>query len=867
MKTLLAVDGNSILCRAFYGIRPLTTHTGLFTNAVYGFATILSKHIENLKPDALAVAFDVKAPTFRHEKFDEYKAGRKAMPDELGMQFPYAKRLAAALGAKVLELPGWEADDILGTLSRTAEKEDYRAYLLTGDRDSLQLIDASTTVLLASNSDTINFDEEHFRETYGVGPDQFVDVKALMGDKSDNIPGVPGIGEKTALKLISDFGSLDGVYKAIDDSAGAQIPTIAKGVRAKLETGRESAYLSRYLAKIDTAAPLGVTADDLATDGYRRDELKALFTELEFTGLIKRFGLEGQETAQDTRKKPEIEAKNVNADEFLRAVVSFDKVALASTPGTVQLSGDGKTMLETPLNRPRENLLCELFSRADEYAGGEGKAYRMESIVYDSKKLWNENPMLPADFSFGFDVMLAAYVADPSEGAYTADRLRIRYLGGDETKTSEESLNAAEIYLIADKLDNTLRERGQEKLLHEIEMPLAKVLSGMESAGFKVDTEGLRSFSDKLGEAAETLKERIYALSGCEFNINSPKQLGEVLFERLGLPAGKKTKSGYSTSADILERLAPISPVVMDILDYRQLTKLRSTYGEGLVKAADGNGLIHTSFNQTITATGRLSSTEPNLQNIPVRTDLGRELRRFFIPRDEGRVLIDADYSQIELRLLAHISGDETLINAFRNGIDIHTLTASQVFGVPEDEVTSEMRKRAKAVNFGIVYGIGDYSLAQDIGVTKREAAAYISAYLAKYPKVGKYLKDVVAKAHEDGYVTTMFGRRRYIPELTSQKKMMQAFGERVAMNSPIQGSAADIIKIAMINADKALKESGLDAILILQVHDELIVDAAEKDADAAKEILVREMESAAKLSVPLTVSSAVGKTWYDCKD
>ena len=871
MKTLLAVDSNSILCRAFYGVRPLTTHTGLFTNGVYGFATILQKHIETLKPDAVAAAFDVKGPTFRHERFDAYKAGRREMPEELAMQFPYAKKLMHAMGAAVITKEGYEADDILGTLSRRFGGEGWQAFILTGDRDSLQLVDGATTVLLASNSDTITFDEAHFKEVYGVTPSQFVDVKALMGDKSDNIPGVAGVGEKTALKLISDFGDLDKVYAAV----GAGDPGIAKGVLAKLERDHDNAYLSRWLAKIDTEVPLEIGEDELLTGGFRRKELVELFRELEFAGLIKRFGLEDAESSGgDPAEKTRVE--ETSAEELLKRAAEMllpehdaardesirGSIALIFNEENIEISADGASLIKAERGLLTLSGLLEILS---EKLGKSVEDVAAAIIVHDSKKLYADDPALPEDCVFGTDVTLAAYIDDSNDGNYSADRLRLKYLGVTP-ETPDKPLDAAELYRVAAKLLASLNEHGQEKLLGEIEQPLAKVLAGMERDGFKVDTDGLRIFSGKLDREAANIRERIYMFAGCEFNVNSPKQLGEVLFDRLGLPSGKKTKKGYSTSAEVLERLAPMSPIVSDILYYRQLTKLKSTYGEGLVKAADENGLIHTSFNQTITATGRLSSTEPNLQNIPVRTELGRELRRFFIPRDDGRVLIDADYSQIELRLLAHISGDETLIKAFCDGVDIHAMTASQVFGVPLDMVTGELRKRAKAVNFGIVYGIGDFSLAQDIGVTKRQAGEYIKSYLAKYPKVAEYLKNIVAEASENGYVSTMFGRRRYIPELSSSKHILRSFGERVAMNSPIQGSAADIIKIAMINVDKALKKSGLDAILILQVHDELIVDASEKDAAAAKELLVREMENAVKLSVPLTVDASVAKTWYDCK-
>ena len=850
MKKILAVDGNSILNRAFYGIRPLTNKDGLPTNAVYGFVNILHRTLTELEPDGFAVAFDMRAPTFRHKEYDGYKATRKGMPEELAEQLPYAKKCAELMGARVIELEGFEADDILGTIAKSSEDCNTHAYVLTGDRDSLQLIDENITILLATNSETIPMDTEKFKEKYGIPPDRFVDVKALMGDSSDNIPGVPGIGEKTAFKLIADFQSLDGVYENID------APTIKPGQRQKLLDGKDSAYLSRRLATIVKDAPIGLGISDI--DGYAerfeasKGELKAVFERLEFAALIKRLGLDGavstgSEGCADSRAETvscldaRMAAESAIADGGDMLAVTFgEKPTFATVRGKVYTACGGDV----------RSLLISLAERG------------VKLCVYDSKSVYKQYELYD-ELSISYDVMLAAYVIDPTDNKLTPERLKLRFTG-----SSAEDFDASDLISVAEETLAIIKERGQQSLLYDIELPLARVLAGMESEGFKVDVKGISEFSVMLGEAANAIAERIYFAAGGEFNINSPMQLSEVLFERLALPHGKKNKNGsYSTGADILEKLAPYHDIVRDILDYRQLTKLRSTYGEGLVKAADGEGKIHTSFNQTVTATGRLSSTEPNLQNIPVRTELGRELRRFFVPRSEGRVLIDADYSQIELRLLAHISGDETMIDAFKSGTDIHTITASQAFGVPIEAVTSEMRKRAKAVNFGIVYGISDFSLAQDIGVTKKQAGEYIAAYLAKYPKVAAYLDDIVKQASSDGYVTTMFGRRRDIPELTSGKAMLRQFGERVAMNSPIQGSAADIIKIAMIKVDRALRASGLDARLILQVHDELIVDAAACDADAARDILVSEMENAVTLSVPLTVSAAVGTSWYDCKD
>ena len=851
MKKILAVDGNSILNRAFYGIRPLTNKDGLNTNAVYGFVNILYKTLNELEPDGFAVAFDMRAPTFRHKGYDGYKATRKGMPEELAEQLPYAKKCAELMGARVIGIEGYEADDILGTVAQLSTDAGEHAYLLTGDRDSLQLISDNVTVLLATNSETVPMDTEKFAEKYGITPDRFVDVKALMGDSSDNIPGVPGIGEKTALKLISDFATLEGVYENIAD------PSIKPGQRQKLTDGKESAYLSRWLATIVKDVPISYSLCDIVDYKTRLEEssseLRNVFEKLEFSALIKKFGLDARregDSADVCSADKILITDCVSVDEAARMALADGGDVLSVTFGESFGFAASPCKLYTSANGDICNLLRMLYNRG------------VKLCTYDVKSVYKVYGVdsMP---EFYYDVMLAAYVIDPNDSKLTPDRLKLRFL-----ENSSEGFNAAEQYAVYKATLDIIESRGQSSLLFDVELPLAAVLARMEAEGFKVDVKGIEEFSAALALAADSLASQIYMRAGCEFNINSPMQLSEVLFEKMGLSHGKKNKNGsYSTGAEILEKLAPSHEIVQDILDYRQLTKLRSTYGEGLVRAADRNGKIHTSFNQTVTATGRLSSTEPNLQNIPVRTKLGREMRRFFVPSSEGRVLIDADYSQIELRLLAHISGDETMRDAFINGIDIHSVTASQAFGVPLEAVTGEMRKRAKAVNFGIVYGISDFSLAKDIGVTKKQAGEYIAAYLAKYPKVAEYLDSIVKKAAADGYVTTMFGRRRDIPELSSSKVMLRQFGERVAMNSPIQGSAADIIKIAMIKADKALRESGLDAKLILQVHDELIVESSESDAEAAKNILVSEMENCVRLSVPLTVSAEIGRTWFDCKE
>ncbi len=824
MKKLLAVDGNSILNRAFYGIKPLTTSFGLPTNAIYGFVNILHSHMESLKPDYAAVAFDLKAPTHRHEKYELYKANRKGMPEELAAQLPYAKQAAEAMGLTELEMAGWEADDILGTLSRIAEENGAEAYLLTGDRDSLQLISAKTRVLLATTGETVVYDEDRFFEKYGTTPPHLVDIKALMGDSSDNIPGVPGIGEKTALKLIADYGTLDGVYDGIEEK------DIAKGAKAKLIAGRDSAYMSYDLATISKNVPISEDIGAYSYGGAENDKLMELFTYLQFGALIKKFGL-----SEPDAQLPEFEFTESE---------TVPELGISSV-----CEQDGKIFVFDG-----ESGYSFDESRADEIYG------KLAVICADAKKIFARYP----ECNVSFDVSLAGYVLDSSANDYSVERLSLNYLGTSQIKTGEQ--RAVCVFELYKKLSEIMNEQKSDTLFSQIELPLARVLADMESEGFCIDREGLAGFGEKLDTQIRDLTERIYILCGETFNINSPKQLGEVLFEKLGLPARKKTKTGYSTNAEVLEELSPYHPVIDEILQYRNVMKLKGTYVDGLLKCADENGIIHTSFNQTVTATGRLSSTEPNLQNIPIRTDDGRELRKFFVPKKQGNVLIDSDYSQIELRLLAAISGDEKMISAFNSGIDIHRQTASQVFDVPLESVTDQQRKRAKAVSFGIVYGISDFSLSKDIGVSRPAAKKYIENYLHRYPLVSEYLENIKKEAETKGYVSTLLGRRRYIPEMSSGKKTVRAFGERVAMNSPIQGTAADIIKLAMVNTYNALKAGGYRAKLILQVHDELIIEAPENEAEAVKELLVSEMENALQLEVKLSVETSTGKSWYDCK-
>ena len=838
-KKLLAVDGNSILNRAFYGIRPLTTKDGFPTNALYGLVTMITRQADLLQPEYCAVAFDLKAPTFRHKMYDAYKAGRRPMPEELAQQLPVAKDLLRALGYTVLELPGYEADDILGTLAQMCNDRDCEAYLLTGDRDSLQLISDRVHVLLATNTDTVDMDEQAFFAKYGVASSQFVDVKALMGDSSDNIPGVPGIGEKTALKLISEYGSLDGVYEALPTAKHTP------SVRTKLESGKESAYLSRNLARICREVPMGITLEDVANHGVQAEDAKRLFLRLEFSAFLKRFDLNRAEPAPQ-EKTQATDVVEISLATLRENLGKEDPIALDCAESGLLLS-DG-----THAWRLKDGI-SELPSVLAEHT----------VICYDCKTLYKGTyGEVLRDLSL-YDVMLGAYLVNSARSGYGLSSLVSDYLG----ELFDENLPVTSyLWKLYPVICEKLEQSGQTDLMTNVEMPLARVLADMEIAGFRIDREGIAAYGEQLGKVAEALEAQIYFHAGMEFNVNSPKQLGEVLFDILKLPHAKKTKTGYSTNAEILEKLRPYHPIIDEILDYRQVTKLKSTYADGLLKVADESGRVHTNFKQTGTATGRLSSTEPNLQNIPVRTELGRELRRFFLPENKDYVIVDADYSQIELRLLAHVSEDESMIQAFRSGADIHTSTAAKVFGVAPEDVTSDMRKRAKAVNFGIMYGIGAFSLADDIGVSRAQAQEFIDRYLAGFPCVDIYLKDTIKQAYEVGYVTTLYGRRRYIPELSGTNKMQQKFGERVAMNSPIQGTAADIIKVAMIRVDRKLKESGMDARLILQVHDELLIEAHRSCAEDARRILKEEMESALICSVPLDVDIHIGDSWYEAK-
>ncbi len=858
---LLVLDGNSILNRAFYGIKLLTTKDGRFTNGIYGFLSILLRLREECRPDGIVAAFDLRAPTFRHKLYDGYKAGRKPMPPELAQQFPVLKELLTALGYAVVEREGYEADDVLGTLARLCERDsDWQCFIATGDRDALQLVSPETTVLLAATKmgrpQTTRYTPEKVTEDYGVTPAQMIDLKALMGDSSDNIPGVAGIGQKTASDLVARFGDLDSIYRDLDAL------DIKSGVREKLRAGKDSAYLSRTLGTICREAPID---DDLHTYLFKSPDVRAvtqMLASLEMFSVIERLQLpaaEAPQTDEPSGRTVEVE-EAYDYDAVLTALrdaghAYFDCAYDAGYIERMLLWAGDKVQTLTCSSMQFPAFMQQMLEDAS-----------IRKHVTDSKPLYTyarRNGISPVGITD--DLLLTGYVLNPSAKEYTAARLAREYAVALPECKDENAAAAAVLPELFDTLLTAVRENGQEKLLREIELPLAAVLSDMEISGFEVDTDGIERFGALLDERIREVTASIFTQTGFEFNLNSPKQLGEALFEKLALPAPKKTKSGYSTNAETLQKLAEDYPVVAQILEYRTLAKLKSTYCDGLVKAISPDGRIHSTLNQTETRTGRISSTEPNLQNIPVRSELGREMRRFFRAAD-GFVLVDADYSQIELRVLAALAKDEAMLDAFNNGVDIHTVTASQVFNMPQEMVTPLMRSRAKAVNFGIVYGIGAFSLAKDIGVSRYEADSYIKGYLHHYAGVARYLDEIVQKARDKGYAETVFGRRRYLPELASSNHNLRAFGERVAKNMPIQGTAADIIKIAMVRVHERLKREKLAARLILQVHDELIVEAPEAEADAVSELLAQEMENAAQLGVRLLSDVHIGKTWYDAK-
>ncbi len=824
----LVIDGNSILNRAFYGIRVLTNSRGVATNAVTGFMNTLLMLEKDVQPDMIAVAFDLKAPTFRHKMYDGYKANRKGMPEDLAQQLPYMKKIIKAMGIAIIEKEGFEADDIIGTVSAACADKKIPCTVSTGDRDSFQLVNDYVTVRLAKTKGDIYYTPDVIMEEYGVTPKQMIEVKALMGDTSDNIPGVPGIGEKTALSLIKEFASVDGVYENIGSTL------ITKGVRTKLENGKESCYMSRQLAEICLTAPIDTELTHYVPKERDDTELARLLSELEMYKMLQKLKL--HPTSAPAGSKEALEE-------------SATKQIPAMPAGDIVLTQEGSVYAGT-VGAPVKLSDAEFKAYADSDSTKYTFDIKETLTVTGCERLKNNR----------FDTTLAAYLADPDSNDYSMSRLCAQYGVPEGNSVQEKSITAA---ALNDILSSKISETGSATVLTDIEIPLATVLVAMEREGVKIDIDGIKAFGKEVSAKAEKISREIYEYAGHEFNIGSPKQLGSVLFEKLALPSAKKTKTGYSTNAEVLESLMDKHPIVPLITEYRALTKLQNTYVTGLLKVVGEDGRVHSTFKQTETRTGRISSAEPNIQNIPVRTPLGREMRRFFTAKD-GYLLVDADYSQIELRVLAHISGDEIMKKAFLDGVDIHTVTASQVFNQPIEWVTPDLRSKAKAVNFGIVYGIGAFSLSKDIGVSVPKASEYIRSYLSKYSGIAHYMEQTVANAKRDGYVETMFGRRRYIKELAAKNKNLQAFGERVAKNTPIQGTAADIIKIAMIKVYNRLKDSGLDAKLILQVHDELIVEAREDCADKVAALLKEEMENAVKLTVPMTVDVNVGKTWYD---
>ena len=841
---LMILDGNSVINRAYYGVKPLTNREGLYTHAIYGFLNILDKMEKEEQPDALCVSFDLHGPTFRHKQYDGYKATRHGMPEELAQQMPVMKDVLRAMNIPIYECQGWEADDVIGTVGKICSNNGWECVIVTGDRDSLQLIDENIHVKLviskAGQTTATVYDQQKFREEYGFEPKTLVDLKALMGDSSDNIPGVAGVGPKTAKELLQKFGSLDGVYANIDDAS------IRPKLREKLLADKDNAYLSYDLATIRPEAPIDFGPKDAVVQPYNREKLYELFVRLEFVRLIDKYGLRGAG------------ASPTNAVVQCAPLTRCQEPPRNTEPCAIYAGPDGS------LGIAWETGVCVLTPMEAQMAG-DILAERSDCICHDMKSTMHTLDAMGLSFgNFCFDTALAAYDLNPSQSDYPVSKLATNFLG--TTVDDGDALGCAEaLWQLRPVLMQELQKQGMQKLYEEMELPLCGVLYRMEKAGIAIDTEQLRQFGEMLSQRIDACEKLIYSYSDEIFNINSTKQLGELLFDKLGLPPVKKTKTGYSTNAEVLEKLKDKHPIIPAIMDYRMLTKLKSTYADGLMKVICPDGRIRTTFQNLVTATGRLSSTEPNLQNIPVRTDLGAEIRKMFVPK-EGYVLVDADYSQIELRVLAHIADDTTMQSAFIGGMDIHTVTASQVFGVSAQEVTPLQRRHAKAVNFGIVYGISEFSLSEDIGVSRWEARDYIDSYLANYRGVRDYMKKVVEDAKASGYTTTMYGRKRYIPELKSSNFNIRSSAERMALNTPIQGTAADLIKLAMLRVDAALQREYPEARLVLQVHDELIVECPEAIAEEVASLVSREMQLVASLKVPLTADAKWGKSWYDAK-
>lgn len=847
---LMILDGNSIVNRAYYGVRLLTAPDGTPTNGVFGFLSILQKLLADQEPDAVCVAFDVHAPTFRHKQFADYKGKRKPMPEDLVVQMPLLKEVLQTMGISCYECAGWEADDILGTVGRRCEEENWDCLIVTGDKDSFQLVTDTTHVFhvktIKGQTTTLEYTPEVFQEEYGFAPIHIIDLKALMGDSSDNIPGVPGVGEKTATALIQNYSTIDNIYSQLESL------DVKDGVKKKLAAGKESAEMSYDLATIRRDVPIDFDPKQNIWKLTSNGELYTLFHRLGFQKFIDRWGLEPGEEAVASEKRESLEIRELTESdlEWIKKTIAGEEYVAVSVGENLDqiFLCDGKAVYSARWNDFGESyndFLRYVFS-------GEVK-----KAVHGQKELMRHLLDEKIDFGgFVFDTELAGYLLQSSESDYSVERLTMRYCDGE--------LSGVEgIHALKPIMDALMREQGMRKLYYDIELPLCEVLAEMEREGFLVDRTALYNYGESMIGTIDQLQQQIWNYAGHEFNINSPKQLGEVLFDELYLPQGKKTKTGWSTSADVLEKLRNKHPIIQNILDYRTLTKLKSTYADGLLKVIDADGRIHTNFQMTVTATGRLSSTEPNLQNIPIRKEFGSEIRKMFVAAP-GNVLVDADYSQIELRLLAHISKDTAMRDAFLSGVDFHTATASQVFNTPVEEVTARQRSNAKAVNFGIVYGISAWSLAGDIGVSTSEAKEYMDAYYEKYPGVHQYMEDIKEKAREDGYVVTLYQRRRYLPELKSSNFNTRSFGERVALNMPIQGTAADIIKLAMVNVANRLKKEKLEGKLILQVHDELIVECPEKEAETVSKLLAEEMENVIHLSVPLSVEVKTGHTWHE---
>ncbi len=891
MKKLLIIDGNSIINRAFYAIKMLTNKDGIFTNGIYGFLNIFFKNTEELNPDYIAVAFDLKAPTFRHKKYSQYKAQRKGMPDELKMQMPILKEVLKAMNVAIYEKEGYEADDIIGTVSRICNEENVECYILTGDKDDLQLASDTTKILLtvtrAGVTDTTVMDANKVKETYGVTPLEFIDVKGLMGDTSDNVPGVKGIGEKTAFSYIQKFSSIENLYNNLDDEI------IKPAARKKLEEGKDMAYLSKELCTIDRFVPMDFKIEENKVMPYNTPVLKELCKNLEFKGFLAKISGDTQE-ASGGKFKTNRKFTYLNAPDELNSEISKAKSTLVYK----MFCDENQNLMAIAFYTDSHKdaiffIRCDLLTRDTDIINAIKPAFENDSILKISDNIKSDIVMLN-NYGISFtnsyyDTSVAAYILDPARSSYEASSIAQDFLdisiadekavfGTGKSKKYIDSITEDNLknyvtgqLCVLEKIkeyeEEKITEQGQKSLLYDIELPLINVLAQMEIEGFKVNRQRLEEFSQMLKERIGIIEQEIYSMAGESFNISSPKQLGVILFEKLGLKIIKKTKTGYSTDADVLEKLKKEHPIVSSILTYRTLTKLKSTYADGLMDVINlKDGKIHSKFNQTVTVTGRISSTEPNLQNIPVRDELGREIRKMFEADSDDYVLIDADYSQIELRVLAHAADDETMKNAFKQGEDIHRQTASTIFNVPLEEVTDTMRSHAKTINFGIIYGMGGYTLAQDLKITNKEAKAYIDSYFEKFSKVREYMDNTIEQSKQTGYVTTLFGRRRYIPELKSANHMVRAFGERAAMNTPIQGSAADIIKIAMVNTVNELKRLNLRSKLILQVHDELIIHAPKDELEVVKELLTRCMEGAANLNVPLIAEAKSGSNWFEAK-